>query len=135
MNEYQGGPRPADDKYRQSHSTASSACRTSAGTLTNTRQIPQPSIDSLSMECLTLCIHLCAYSHMDVTWDTRKADANLTNHGVAFADAEVVLTDPLALTERVQMQRASSAFSPLVRTHLDTSRQSSTHIVAKHRSD
>ena len=35
---------------------------------------------------------------MDVTWDTRKADANLASHGVAFADAEVVLTDPLALT-------------------------------------
>ena len=35
---------------------------------------------------------------MVVTWDTRKADANLANHGVAFADAETVLTAPLALT-------------------------------------
>ena len=35
---------------------------------------------------------------MDVTWGTRKADANLANHGVAFAEAEAVLTDPLALT-------------------------------------
>ena len=35
---------------------------------------------------------------MDVTWDMRKADANAANHGVAFADAEAVLTDPLALT-------------------------------------
>ena len=35
---------------------------------------------------------------MDITWDVRKADANLTTHGIAFADAEAVLTDPLALT-------------------------------------
>ena len=35
---------------------------------------------------------------MEVTWDNRKADANLASHGVAFADAEIVLTDPLALT-------------------------------------
>ena len=35
---------------------------------------------------------------MDVTWDSQKADANLAKHGVAFADVEVVLTDPLALT-------------------------------------
>ena len=35
---------------------------------------------------------------MDITWDVRKADANVTNHGIAFADAEAVLTDPLALT-------------------------------------
>ena len=35
---------------------------------------------------------------MDVIWDTQKADANLANHEVAFADAEAVLTDPLALT-------------------------------------
>ena len=35
---------------------------------------------------------------MDVTWDIRKADANPADHGVAFADAEAVLTDPLALT-------------------------------------
>ena len=35
---------------------------------------------------------------MDITWDVRKADANVANHGIAFADAEAVLTDPLALT-------------------------------------
>ena len=43
-------------------------------------------------------IFLCIYSSMDVTWDRRKADANAANHGVAFADAEAILTDPLALT-------------------------------------
>ena len=35
---------------------------------------------------------------MEITWDERKAAANLAKHGVAFADAELVLFDPLALT-------------------------------------
>ena len=35
---------------------------------------------------------------MDIAWDSRKATTNLAKHGVAFADVEVVLTDPLALT-------------------------------------
>ncbi len=35
---------------------------------------------------------------MDIAWDSRKADANLAMHRVAFADVEVVLADPLALT-------------------------------------
>ena len=35
---------------------------------------------------------------MDIAWDSRKANTNLAKHGVAFADVEVVLTDPLALT-------------------------------------
>ena len=35
---------------------------------------------------------------MNITWDRRKAEENLAKHQVAFADAESVLTDPLALT-------------------------------------
>ena len=35
---------------------------------------------------------------MKITWDERKAGANLAKHQVAFADAELVLSDPLALT-------------------------------------
>ena len=35
---------------------------------------------------------------MDIAWDSRKANTNPAKHGVAFADVEVVLTDPLALT-------------------------------------
>ena len=31
-------------------------------------------------------------------WDPRKARANLTKHGVDFADAALVLEDPLGLT-------------------------------------
>jgi uncharacterized DUF497 family protein len=35
---------------------------------------------------------------MDVVWDPAKARANLKKHGVRFADAELVLFDPSALT-------------------------------------
>ena len=35
---------------------------------------------------------------MNITWDVRQAEENLAKHGVALADAELVLTDPLALT-------------------------------------
>ena len=35
---------------------------------------------------------------MDVVWDPAKARANLKKHGVRFADAELVLFDPCALT-------------------------------------
>ena len=45
-----------------------------------------------------LCTYLCVYHSTDISWDSRKADANFAKHGVAFADVEVVLTDPLALT-------------------------------------
>jgi len=36
--------------------------------------------------------------HMTVTWDPRKAEANLKKHGVRFSDAETVLWDPQGLT-------------------------------------
>lgn len=35
---------------------------------------------------------------MDVTWDPKKAEANLKDHGVSFAEAATVLTDDYALT-------------------------------------
>jgi uncharacterized DUF497 family protein len=35
---------------------------------------------------------------LNVTWDDRKAQANLAKHGVTFAQAATVLLDPLALT-------------------------------------
>ena len=34
----------------------------------------------------------------DVTWDSDKAQLNIAKHGVSFAQAATVLTDPLALT-------------------------------------
>ncbi|MDP2833954.1 MAG: BrnT family toxin [Pseudomonadota bacterium] len=34
----------------------------------------------------------------DITWDTVKAVANITKHGVTFSEAATVLLDPLALT-------------------------------------
>ena len=35
---------------------------------------------------------------MNITWDAHKAEENLVKHQVAFAEAEPVLTDPMALT-------------------------------------
>ncbi|UCG72253.1 MAG: BrnT family toxin [Chromatiales bacterium] len=35
---------------------------------------------------------------MRVTWDPAKARANQRKHGIHFADAEIALRDPLALT-------------------------------------
>lgn len=35
---------------------------------------------------------------MDIKWDPRKADANLADHGVSFAEAVTVLEDDFALT-------------------------------------
>lgn len=34
----------------------------------------------------------------DIAWDAVKAQSNLAKHGVSFAQAATVLTDPLALT-------------------------------------
>jgi hypothetical protein len=39
---------------------------------------------------------------MQTEWDPDKAEANLKKHGIDFADAVVVLEDPLALTKEVQ---------------------------------
>ncbi len=35
---------------------------------------------------------------LQITWDSLKAEANITKHGVSFAEAATVLLDPLALT-------------------------------------
>lgn len=35
---------------------------------------------------------------MRVTWDARKAAANLKKHNVSFEEASTVLADPLAIT-------------------------------------
>ena len=35
---------------------------------------------------------------LDITWDDVKARANVTKHGVTFAQASTVFLDPLALT-------------------------------------
>ena len=35
---------------------------------------------------------------MEVTWDPRKAAANLKKHNVSFEEASTVLADPLAIT-------------------------------------
>ena len=35
---------------------------------------------------------------MDVVWDPEKAKTNLNKHGIHFSDAEIVFSDPNALT-------------------------------------
>ncbi len=35
---------------------------------------------------------------LDIAWDRAKAEANRAKHGVSFAQAASVLTDPMALT-------------------------------------
>jgi uncharacterized DUF497 family protein len=35
---------------------------------------------------------------MDIIWDTKKAAANLRNHGIEFSHAATVLDDPMAVT-------------------------------------
>lgn len=35
---------------------------------------------------------------LNITWDDRKAQSNLTKHGVTFAQASTVMLDPLAIT-------------------------------------
>lgn len=35
---------------------------------------------------------------LDITWDSHKAQSNLTKHGVGFVEAATVLLDPLAVT-------------------------------------
>jgi uncharacterized protein len=47
-------------------------------------------------------------TYIRVTWDPRKAKANLLRHGIRFSDAEVALYDPMALTredERAEGER------------------------------
>ena len=35
---------------------------------------------------------------VDVNWDPEKARSNLNRHGIRFSDAEIILSDPNALT-------------------------------------
>ena len=44
-------------------------------------------------------MHTCAYSrYVRYEWDPQKARVNLAKHGVSFADAVGLLSDPLAVT-------------------------------------
>jgi len=37
--------------------------------------------------------------HMDIEWDSDKADSNLRKHGVSFEEAATALLDPMALAQ------------------------------------
>ena len=50
---------------------------------------------------------------MDVHWDPAKAISNRKKHGVCFADAELVLYDPMALTMEDQHAEGENRFVSL----------------------
>ena len=37
--------------------------------------------------------------HMDIEWDSDKADSNLKKHGISFEEAATALLDPMALAQ------------------------------------
>ena len=37
--------------------------------------------------------------HMDIEWDSDKADSNFKKHGVSFEEAATALLDPMALAQ------------------------------------
>ena len=41
---------------------------------------------------------------LEIDWDPKKADANISKHRVAFLIAATVLRDPLSITVRDQVQ-------------------------------
>ena len=53
---------------------------------------------------------------MRVMWDPQKAGLNLAKHGVRFSDAELVLSDPNALSRDDPPLRASDDSCQLVST-------------------
>jgi len=53
----------------------------------------------------------------DVTWDPRKAKANLLKHGVQFSDAEGVLFDPMALTREDEATEGERRFVSIGMDH------------------
>jgi uncharacterized DUF497 family protein len=56
-------------------------------------------------------MYSCAYISAVVTWDPKKAAANRRKHGIAFADAQGALEDPLAISvEDEDADRAETRF-------------------------
>lgn len=46
-----------------------------------------------------MCIQVCIILRMLFTWDEAKRQANLSKHGLDFADAQKVFAGPLVLAE------------------------------------
>ena len=55
---------------------------------------------------------------MRVTWDPRKAKANLLRHGIRFSDAEGALFDPMALTREDERAEGERRFVSIGMDHL-----------------
>ena len=50
--------------------------------------------------------------HHDFEWDPKKAEINLRNHRVNFADAATIFEDPMAITIEEQDADEKSEASP-----------------------
>lgn len=50
---------------------------------------------------------------MNIDWDPKKAEANVREHGVSFAEAATVLTDHYALTREDQDSAGEQRFVSL----------------------
>ena len=73
----------------------------------------RPREDSLNaakptVECMHTFMHII--EAVDINWDPAKARANVARHGIAFEDAEPVLTDPVGLTREDPDARGEARF-------------------------
>ena len=48
--------------------------------------------------------------YVDVNWDPEKARSNLDKHGIRFSDAEIILSDPNALTREDEYAEGEQRF-------------------------
>ena len=59
-------------------------------------------LHTLAVQPLTRKTFVHTFGMMEVEWDPKKADANLREHGVSFAEAATVLVDEYALSREDQ---------------------------------
>ena len=64
----------------------------------NSDSLPACSTEQSPVFRLTGTTFVHTVSDVDIDWDPKKAEANLREHGIAFAEAATVLTDDYALT-------------------------------------
>ena len=51
--------------------------------------------------------------HMDIEWDSDKADSNLKKHGVSFEEVATALLDPMALAQEDAASEGESSWVPI----------------------
>jgi uncharacterized protein len=55
---------------------------------------------------------------MEIEWDPNKATSNLKKHGIRFSDAEMVLSDPTALSLEDEEAEGEQRFIAIGLDHL-----------------